>query len=237
MDQLNANYNPNKMACKKTGENSTNTLQVNIMANNDNAHSTQHVASQNEKSPNNRDVNVAVMLNNFIENLAVHLPGSQSDTSNSSADRTTNKQPIAREKQIRPTSELLVQLQQALTMAPSPSTNRLFTQPTSLPAQNEIATQPRSNQSDKKFIRMNVRIERANFFSKLASNQNHENSTSNENSYAPSTYCTFEATALLDCPSNYRTYKTKTISKSYDPEWNEPFTVFLAADYLLNVRE
>lgn len=207
------------------------------MTNNDNAHGTQHIASQNETNPNSREVNLAVMLNNFIENLAVRLPGCQSATPDkSSEEKNTNRQPIAREKQVRPTSELLAQLQHALTMAPSPSTKSLFTQPIPLPAESKMLAQPISNESDKKLISLNVQIERANFFSKCGGGENQENSTTNENGDAPSTYCTFEAIAYPN-PSNFRTYKTKTIWKNYEPEWNEQFTVFLTEKYLLNVRK
>lgn len=231
--------------------------------------------------------NLTSMFSTFIDNLAARLPDRNLVNSNSTEttpstttatatiDATT--QTIAQinnkdankittnagnGKYMRPTSELLDDLQRALAMAPTAGQkNGYALAPVAVPTEQRSAAtstnEPKPNAiPPPKMFRVHIEIENALHLPKFAipphkkgakRNRNANNAEQqNKNNggggggsstaleIEPNTYVTFEASAT-NVPSNSTTYTTNIIETSCSPRWNKQFEIYLPADYLQNV--
>lgn len=197
---------------------------------------------------NERRSNLAAMFSSFIDNLASRLPERQMDQStspvnptndaeinskcnNSVAINAKNQQPG---KYMRPTSELLDELQRAL----------------AIPRNNQPATEskiePISAKSTTPMFPVHMEIESALHLPSMSVHVNKKSGKRNRNSMnagkktgnsievQPSTYVTFEASASA-VASNLTSYSTNIVESSCSPQWNKHFEVYLPADFLQNV--
>lgn len=234
---------------------------------NEQANSAQSTASTANGTSENRAAeerhnNLKSMFSTFIDNLAAKLPernlpnGSDTTTAAATSDATTqtNTQlndtkaptPTGPGKYMRPTSELLDDLQRALAIAPTTGqANGYGLAATPNPDQPAIepAQQAKPNaMPPPKMFHVHIEIENAlhlptfpippNKKGARKRNRNVINSTAME--MEPNTYVTFEA-AAENVPRNSTTYITNIIETSCSPRWNKQFEVYLPADYLQNV--
>lgn len=200
-------------------------------------------SQQNAKTIENSfpsgQANLTMMLNNFIENLAIRLP-ERSSTNIISKTCSSN---INNGKYLRPTSELLEELQSALTVKPSKSTKSFISQfPFS--SQNQfIETQsPPETTPKQKLFHITIEIERALYLSLIAIQSSMKtediNAIPSQNDN-PSTYCAFEAIPIsnndIDQTQKFSAFTTNLAENSSSPQWNESFDVFFPDDYLVDV--
>lgn len=203
------------------------------------------VPESNATNQANRKAELAMMLHNFIENLAEQLPGISKATSNVGAsDASVNQQQSAKENKIRPTTELLEELQRALTVAPPPSARGLFAQ-RPLVAENQSPAHPQSKptHSGLKYGHVAVRIDRGRYYPKSLTNASenvNSDSATAETEESLSPFCTFKAIPHNSATTRsdpfhvppVKTYSTRPIVQCHVPEWCEQFDVSLADEQL-----
>lgn len=229
-----------------------------------------------------RHNNLKSMFSTFIDNLAAKLPernltslnGTTTTTAAASAaaittttsDATTqtpqsndpSRKPSTNTgsgKYMRPTSELLDDLQRALAIAPSANQKNGYGL-TSMPKSDEISApvEPaRPAMPPPKMFNVHIEIENALHLPTFAIPPNKKGAKRHRNvinaaqnksdggggasttmEMEPNTYVTFEA-AATNVPANSTTYTTNIIETSCSPRWNKQFEVYLSADYLQNV--
>lgn len=184
----------------------------------------------------NGNSNLATMFGNFIETLAAKLPERNANTQ--SILSQSNSSFPAPGKCMRPTSELLDELQRALAVTPT------STQKNAIP---HTITQSRNQQTEfeQKFYRVHIEIESALHLPSIAAvfvnkkkTKRQRNSIDsgrkrNPNDIQPNTYATFEA---FGQPTDMSTsYATNIVENSCDPQWNKHFEVYLPIEFLHNV--
>ncbi|XP_031632072.1 uncharacterized protein LOC116346267 [Contarinia nasturtii] len=205
---------------------------------------------------NDRSSNFAAMFSNFIDTLASRLPDrNATETASATNDATTqthngtnnNIAENSTGKYMRPTSELLDELQRALSIAPTPAQMNVI--PT-MPAneqktieQTQQNVQPESKRET--MFRIHFEIESALHLPSIAINVNKKSGKRNRNSMnstkknftsidiQPCSYVTFEASASAT-QTTLTSYATGIVEHSCSPQWNKHFEVFLPIDFLLN---
>lgn len=206
-----------------------------------------------------RHTNLAAMFNNFIDNLASRLPERHLVANETAAtnDATTQTQTNSKcnsnssvavnqtAKYMRPTSDLLDELQKALAIAPTPA-QRISIPHAAVP-QNQPT--PESNIVDvpkSTMFPVHIEIESALHLPSISVHVNKKSGKRNRNSVnsakktvnaseiQPSTYATFEASASA-ATSNSMSYATNIVENSCGPQWNKHFEVYLPVEFLLNV--
>lgn len=231
----------------------------------ENATTTNH-GQNNIKSNNSneRQANLTAMLSNFIDNLAMHLPDrtKQLPAQNSATKQLSgryNKNAAQADTKttgsgtyLRATSELLDELQKALTIAPTLAQESiLHGMNPSDQANIEQSSEEQMNDSKiENCFGVTIEVENAANLqpvvmqTKQKSGKRNPNSSSlsqsfgNANTVEPSTYVTFEAheTSLYTKNSSNGTiYSTNVIENNCNPIWDKPFNVFLPVKFLLNV--
>lgn len=227
-----------------------------------------------------RHNNLTTMFSTFIDNLAARLPDRNSSNSNSTettatSDATTQTiAPISdicktttatSGKYMRPTSELLEDLQRALAIAPTAGQKKGYGLTPITISEQKSTTNNETVELSKstavlppKMFRVHIEIENALHLPTFAIPPNKKGAKRNRNNLnadqskcngkegigsggnttleiEPNTYVTFEA-AATNVPSNSTTYTTNIIETSCSPRWNKQFEVYLPAEYLQNVR-
>lgn len=196
--------------------------------------------SNNGSNQVNRKTELAIMLHNFIENLAEQLPGiSKASSFIGASDVNVNLQQSSEESKVRPTTELLEELQQALAVPPASLAKNLFSQ-RELAADCQLPelAQSKATLSRPKYGHVTIRINRGRYYLKLCTTestiaQTHLNTASTEE--VLSTFCTFKAIPLHPADridSSIKTYSTKPTNQCHAPEWHEQFDVSLDSDEL-----
>lgn len=210
---------------------------------------------------NDRQNNLASMFSSFIDNLASRLPERNltapetptNDATTQTNNGNTNNGIMANNntgKYMRPTSELLDELQKALAIAPTPAQKSAIPH-TPLPARDPVASaEPKNDSSSTEgtMFRVYLEIESALHLPSVAVHVNKKGGKRNRNATnaakksgstsdsEPSTYSTFEA-AATNVPDNLTAYTTNIVENSCSPQWNKHFEVYLPVEYLQNVSE
>lgn len=197
-----------------------------------------------------RQANLAAMLSNFIDNLATRLPDrtkpsvpAMNNRNATQTANTTSNRSNSSGKYLRPTSELLDELQRALAIAPTPAQESIIPRISSVHQQSE-ETKPIEN-TKQPYFNVTIDIESAANLQSIAvrskkkSGKRGKNNVSNSlgsntNEIEPSTYVTFEASATSVNATN-TVYATNIIENSCNPEWNKHFDVFLPVKLLFDV--
>lgn len=240
------------------------------------------------KNGNGGHNNLTSMFSTFIDSLAARLPdrnlidsnsmSTATKATNTTSDATTQTNaPTANNdvgkttaaqgngKYMRPTSELLDDLQRALAITPSAGQKKGYgLAPVAIPEQKSTTTATGDAQSNAKpslpppkMFRVHIEIENALHLPKFAvpahkkgakRNRNANNaeqqskSNGNGSSSGGSTPLEIEPNtyvtfeaAATNAPSNSTTYTTNIIETSCSPRWNKQFEVYLSAEYLQNV--
>lgn len=204
-----------------------------------------------------RHSNLASMFSSFIDNLASKLPDrnlATTETVTNDATTQTNNGAMTNTsnttgKYMRPTSELLDELQRALSIAPTSAQKNAFPHVT-IPTHDHASTvEPPTMDSvlikKSNTFRVHIEIESALHLPSIAvhvskkggkRNRNANTNATKKNGTEPSTYATFEATAtnVLDALTSYT---TNIVENSCSPQWNKHFEVYLPAECLQNVSE
>lgn len=238
---------------------------------------------------NSAQNNLTSMFSTFIDNLAARLPDRNSidsivteakataTTTTTTSDATTQTNELintnemsktttatttttANGKYMRPTSELLDDLQRALAINPTAGQKKgLGLAPISTaPEQRSTATSTSEPQQSNamppppppKMFRVHIEIENALHLPTFAvpphkkGGKRNRNANSNGSGCSssgsttleiePNTYVTFEATAT-NVLSDSTTYTTNIVEASCSPRWNKQFEIYLPAEYLQNV--
>lgn len=210
---------------------------------------------------NERNSNLVTMFSSFIDNLAARLPErhltSTEIATNDATTQTNNTDPNniinvnSAGKYMRPTSELLDELQRALSIAPTPDQMNAISH-SAVQTHQVLKAEPSicSNLSDNNkpsMFRLHIEIESALHLPSFSiqmnkksgkRNRNTVNTTKKANSNTisnePNTYATFEA-AATNMSAHLSTYITNIFENSCSPQWNKSFEVYLSTDYLRNV--
>lgn len=225
--------------------------------------------------------NNLTLFSTFIDNLAARLPdrnlinrssiettptptttataAATSDASTqtnaliNNSDGNKNNTNTGNGKYMRPTSELLDDLQRALAIAPTAGQKKGYGfAPISVADQRSTtaSTNEPNAMPPPKMFRVHFEIENALHLPTFAipphkkgakrnrnttnvEQQNRGNGSGN-GELEPNTYITFEASATNE-PSKSITYTTNIIEASCSPRWNKQFEVYLPAEYLQNV--
>lgn len=206
---------------------------------------------------NDRNSNLAAMFSSFIDTLASRLPERNQTVTETTAsnDATTqtnhsaNNSPAVNNKNgsgpcMRPTSELLDELQKALAIAPT------LAQRSAIPTAMQIPSLKLDQNvtldlKSVSMFRVYIEIESALHLPSIVVHVNKKSGKRNRNSIGsgkkggsteiqPSTYATFEAAASPT--SNLTSYATNIMESSCSPQWNKHFEVFLPVEFLQNVR-
>lgn len=198
------------------------------------------------------------MLSNFIDTLAARLPERNllatentikkdaSTQANKNVDDNIVSDKNASGKYMRPTSELLDELQKALSIAPTPD-QRSVIQQAVLPTNDQITqTVDNKTASDTKndtMFRVHIEIESALHLPSMSIHANKRSGKRNKNNDSgkmcdtmeiqPSTFATFNAAPSSN--GNIMNYVTNIAENNCSPHWNKQFEVFLPVEYLLNV--
>lgn len=198
--------------------------------------------------------NLASIFSNFIDNLASRLPERHTATSDTATtdpqiNSICNNSVAVKQnnKHLRPTSELLDELQKALAIAPSPA-QRIAIPHTAIPRSQPTPELSIDTNTPKPIMfPIHIEIESALHLPSISihvnkksgkRNRNTVNSakkTGNSTEIQPSTYATFEASASLNA-TNLMSYTTNIVENSCSPQWNKHFEVYMPVDFLLNVR-
>lgn len=208
---------------------------------------------------NDRNSNLAAMFSSFIDTLAARLPernmnAGETAPLNHSNDATTqtntseNISPALNNQNssgpcMRPTSELLDELQRALVVAPTPIQRNAI--PTVMQAPPVTIDQNVTlDLKSVSMFRVYIEIESALHLPSIVVHVNKKSGKRNRNSIGsgkkggsteiqPSTYATFEAAASPT--SNLTSYPTNIMESSCSPQWNKHFEVYLPIEFLQNV--
>lgn len=148
---------------------------------------------------------------------------------------------------MRPTSELLDELQRALAMAPTPAQKNAIPHMT-LPNQTPTPIEPEVKKVT--MFRVHIEIESALHLPSMAVHVNKKSGKRNRNAiptakktnssntseiHQPSAYATFEAAASA-ANANLMVYATQIVESSCSPQWNKQFEVYLPVEFLQNVN-
>lgn len=209
---------------------------------------------------NDRNSNFAAMFSNFIDTLASRLPDRNATETAPSIDATTQTSNSANysltkngsSKFIRPTSELLDELQRALAVV-SPPIPKNFVPHAPISAAEQPIDEQNLQPEPKKvaMFRVDLEIESALHLPSMAIHVNKKSGKRNRNpinkqnggssgssggstEIQPSAYATFEAAASATQLS-LLSYATNIVEHSCSPLWNKHFDVFLPVEFLLNV--
>lgn len=209
---------------------------------------------------NDRSSNLASMLSNFIDTLAARLPDRNlsateiATTTNDATTQTTknvnNSVAIDKsappEKYMRPTSELLDELQKALSVAPTPAQRSAIPHATAVPTSDQTTKSEQKPTTDAKketMFRVHFEIERALHLPSISTHVSKKSGKRNKHSdlgrkcdtmeIQPSTYSSFEAAASP--ADSMMHYVTNVIENSCSPQWNKQFEIFLPVEFLQNV--
>lgn len=165
-------------------------------------------------------------LSYFIESLAER---SNAALHKNAFEVNVNQQPSADiDKNVRPTSELLSRLQEALSLPPS---RTAVDQPHTPPVQPAITLKP-----EQKFVNATIRIEGATFCASATGlNRSAALRGEDNDEIALSTYCTFEAIPIVESDDSntirrLTTFRTKQKTLSLKPDWDEEFELSLVDD-------
>lgn len=201
---------------------------------------------------NDRQSNLASMFSSFIDNLASRLPernqvatetptnDATTQTNNSSNDSNMTNNNTG--KYMRPTSELLDELQKALSIAPTTAQKSAIPH-SPLATRDQASETNDSNSTEGRMFRVHIEIESALHLPSIAVPVNKKSGKRNRNAVKksvnpsenePSTYATFEA-AANNAPGDLTAYTTNIVEYSCSPQWNKHFEVYLPIDYLQNV--
>lgn len=202
---------------------------------------------------NDRNSNFAAMFSNFIDTLASRLPDrNAAETASATNDATTqthngaNNSPATNSsgKYMRPTSELLDELQKALAVAPTPAQKSAIPTMTAHEEEKIVEKPQQSIQSQQTMFRIHIEIESALHLPSMLVNVNKKSGKRNRNSVnsaknktidiQPCSYVTFEASASAT-QTTLTSYATSIVEHSCSPQWNKHFEVFLPVEFLLNV--
>lgn len=211
---------------------------------------------------NERQNNLASMFNSFIDNLASRLPernlpptetsmnDATTQTNSNTSNATSNlKANACVGKYMRPTSELLDELQRALAIAPTPAQRNAITHnATAISSRTEspkIELQTDTEMENASMFRAHIEIESANHLPSIAVHVNKKSGKRNRNpstakksanpsELQPSTYATFEAAPSVGS-SNTTSYTTNIVENSCSPQWNKHFEIYLPVEYLHDV--
>lgn len=230
------------------------------------SHQSQHKSQSNDESNqkesvkapipqmNDRNSNFAAIFSNFIDTLASRLPDrnvTASETTPTSDATTQTNNSFAKNgagKYMRPTSELLDELQKALAIAPtSDQRNSIphMTMPPQTPTTIEQNVQ--TDAMNATMFRIHIEIESALHLPSMAVHVNKKSGKRNRNTInpakkncgsteiLPSAYVTFEA-AATPSTSNLMSYATNIVENSCSPQWNKHFEVYLPVEFLQNVK-
>lgn len=201
-----------------------------------------------------RHSNLASIFSNFIDNLASRLPDRNSTTietptndATTQTNNSTNNGILANNsngKYMRPTSELLDELQKALAIAPTPAQKNAI--PHATVKEQITNVESSSNDSSKinsNMFRMHLEIESALHLPSVVvhvnkksgkRNRNTNTNVTKKNDIEPSTYATFDA-AATNVSATLTSYTTNIIENSCSPQWNKHFEVYLPIEFLENV--
>lgn len=198
------------------------------------------------------------MLSSFIETLAQRMPGSNMPNLTNLTENRNDSNP-----QLRSTSDLLSNLQQALTQHPAVVTKSTQSDPsTFLPIETPIQTSIQTNSqetqinsasvytkslnnNDDSMFKVLIEIEAALHLPKVLiskkfnkRNKIKNNSKNTVNEYEPSAYVTFESTdsssPVLVKSHEGMVNSTDVVENSCNPVWNKKFEVLLSVDLMLN---
>lgn len=194
------------------------------------------------------------MLSSFIETLAQRMPGSHMPSLTSPTENKNESNP-----QLRSTSDLLNNLQQALTQLPAVvSKSTQSDTSTFLPIQTPIQTnsqetqtnsmvytKPLNNNDEDSKFKVLIEIEAALHLPKVLiskkfnkRNKIKNNTKNTVSEYEPSAYVTFESTdsssPVLVKSHEGMVNSTDVVESSCNPVWNKKFEVLLSVDLMLN---
>lgn len=219
------------------------------------------INQESVKSPlspqmNDRNSNFAAIFSNFIDTLASRLPernavASETTPTSDATTQTNNStnNSLAKNnygKYMRPTSELLDELQRALAIAPSPAQKSAIPHMVIPDQATRIERNIQPAPTKATMFRVHIEIESALHLPSLAvhvnkksgkRNRNTINSTkknSGSSEIQPSAYATFEAAASPT--TTLTSYATNIVENSCSPHWNKHFEVYLPIEFLQNVR-
>lgn len=205
---------------------------------------------------NNRSKELSSMLNNFIENLATRLPdcnrnSERSGTLSQASELSTDAQqrpPGA----IRATSDLLDELQRALTVSPAAFFGANPSRPPAHPATIQSSLHPIREPVKVPHFLVLIEIENALHLSMILVRMNKKRGKRGRDpaphanaprggivkEIEPSTYVTFEAfgppTSVVNSNEG-PVYTTNVADSSCSPQWNKRFEVYLPTDLLFDV--
>lgn len=205
---------------------------------------------------NDRNSNFAAIFSNFIDTLASRLPERNATVNESTptSDATTQTNNSANNslaknvpaKYMRPTSELLDELQRALAIAPTPAQKSAIPHMVS-PEQESKNEQNEQIDSEKaSMFRVHIEIESALHLPSMLNHVNKKSGKRNRNAInsakknsgtteiQPNAYATFGAAASATT-TNLMAYATNIVESSCSPQWNKHFEVYLPVEFLLNV--
>lgn len=161
-------------------------------------------------------------FSDFIESLAMR---SSAAMNKNPVEVNANQPQAGIDRNMRPTSELLSRLQEALSL---PIPRPVVEQPHTPPVPTEITLKP-----DQKLVNMTIRIERAKYDSSATDIIKSAALRSDEHgAIAPSTYCSFEALPRIESNDSNKihrltTFRTKSKTLSSEPDWDEEFELCL----------
>lgn len=205
---------------------------------------------------NDRSSNLASMLSNFIDTLAARLPDRNltvtetptkkdaATQANKNGDNNVVSDKNASGKYMRPTSELLDELQKALSIAPTPAQRNAIQQAVLPPIEqiaqhvdNKITSEPK-NQT---MFRVHIEIESALHLPSMSIHVNKRSGKRNKNNDSgkmseatePSTFATFSAVPSSN--GSMMSYVTNIVENNCSPQWNKQFEVFLPVEFLHDV--
>lgn len=209
---------------------------------------------------NDRNSNFAAIFSNFIDTLASRLPernvaANETAPTNDATTQTNNNSDnsLAKNdhsgKYMRPTSELLDELQRALRITPTPAQRNAIPHmalPNKTPTQIEQNIQPEAKKVT--MFRVHIEIESALHLPSMAVHVNKKSGKRNRNAiptakktssssseiHQPNAYATFEAAASA-ATANLMVYATQIVENSCSPQWNKQFEVYLPVEFLQNV--
>lgn len=191
-------------------------------------------------------------FSSFLDKLAQSLPAKNSSTTSQldspnckSTENQRNNGP-SQSRQIRSTSDLLDQLQHALSVPPP---SKKADVPNCTHPNSEAESSNSDHLQNTRCFYAEVKIENAKNLPPVVLTRSTSGSEQNSkltqgqqdcmrNEINPSTYVTFKAiipsTGNIECCENF-TYATNVVENSRSPQWNKNFQVYLPAELLNDV--
>lgn len=203
---------------------------------------------------NDRNSNYAAIFSNFIDTLASRLPperntiGNETTLTSDATTQTNNNTNNSLSKNgsgkyMRPTSELLDELQKALAVTPTPAQKSAIPHMLMSDQSTKLEQHLQSVPKKETMFPVHIEIESALHLPSMSVHLNKKSGRRNRNTInsikknsgsaevLPSAYATFEA-SCSPVSSDLMSYTTNIVEDSCSPQWNKHFEVYLPVEYL-----